>query len=225
MADDRKQRVVEIVRILRQRYPHPRTALNYENPFQLLVATILSAQSTDVKVNQITPGVFKKYPSPEAFASADPRELEQEIRATGFFRQKTRAIMEASQDIVSRFGGKVPHNMEDLTTLRGVGRKTANVILSNAFGKPAIPVDTHVLRVSGRLRLVDPRLAQKKEADKVEQELMEITPRKDWNDLSHMLIYLGREICTARNPQHDICPILHLCPTGQREIGNGRMPH
>ena len=221
MADDRKQRVVEIVRILRQRYPHPRTALNYENPFQLLVATILSAQSTDVMVNKISPGLFKKYPNPQAFASADPRELEQDIRATGFFRQKTKAIMEAAQDIVSRFGGKVPDSLEDLTELRGVGRKTANVVLANAFGKQAIPVDTHVLRVSARLRLVDPKLAEKKEADKVEQELMEIVPEKDWSDLSHLLINLGREMCTARNPKHDICPVLHLCPTGQREMGNG----
>lgn len=219
MADDRKQRVVEIVRILRERYPHPRTALNHENPFQLLVATILSAQSTDVMVNKVTPGLFKKYPSPEAFASADPREMEQDIRATGFFRQKTSAIMEASQDIVSRFGGKVPDNLEDLIELRGVGRKTANVVLSNAFGKPAIPVDTHVLRLSGRLRLVDPKLAERKEADRVEQELMAITPQEDWSDLSHLLINLGREICTARNPKHDICPILALCPTGQRECG------
>ena len=220
MADDRKRRVVEIVRILRQRYPHPRTALNYENPFQLLVATILSAQSTDVTVNKISPDLFKKYPSPEAFASADPRELEQEIRATGFFRQKTRAIMEAAQDIVARFGGRVPDNMEELTELRGVGRKTANVILSNAFNKPAIPVDTHVLRLSGRLRLADSKLAERKEADKIEQELMEITPEGDWSDLSHLLINLGREICTARNPKHDICPILHLCPTG-KAVGPG----
>ena len=218
MADDRKQRVREIIRILRQRYPHPRTALSFENPFQLLVATVLSAQSTDVKVNQISPGLFKKYPSPEAFANADQQELEQDIRATGFFRQKTRAIMEASQDIVSRFGGNVPDNMEDLTELRGVGRKTANVVLSNAFGKPAISVDTHVLRVSGRLGLVDPKLSEKKEADKVEQELMKIVPQKDWTDFSHMLINLGREICTARNPTHDICPILNLCPTGQSQL-------
>ena len=219
MADDRKERVREIVRILKERYPNPRTALDFETPFQLLVVTILSAQSTDVMVNKISPDLFKKRPSAEAFASADPRELEQDIHATGFFRQKTKAIMEAAQDIVARFGGKVPNTLEALTELRGVGRKTANVILSNAFGKPAIPVDTHVLRISGRLRLVDPRLAEKKEADKVEQELMEISPEEDWSNLSHLLINLGREICTARNPKHDICPILALCATGQKECG------
>ena len=221
MREDTKKRVREITRILRQRYPDARTALHFVTPFQLLVATILSAQSTDKKVNEVTESLFKKYPSPAAFADADPRELERDIRATGFYRQKAQSIIEASQDIVSAYGGEVPDTMEKLTELRGVGRKTANVVLGNAFGKPAIAVDTHVLRVSGRLRLTNPEYSEKKEADKVEEDLMQIVPQKDWTIFSHLLIFLGRDICTARNPQHDICPILHLCPTGQAELGGG----
>ena len=219
MAEDTKERVKEIIRILKQTYPNARTSLNFENPFQLLIATILAAQSTDKKVNEVTATLFKKYPTPAAFANADPRELENDIHATGFFRQKTKSVIEASQDIVNVYGGKVPDTMEELTSLRGVGRKTANVVLGNAFGKPTgIVVDTHVLRVSGRLILTNPKYAEKKEADKVEQDLMEIVPKEDWTIFSHLLIFLGRDICTARNPKHDICPILHLCPYGTRRI-------
>lgn len=219
MADETRDRVEEIIRILKESYPDPRKGmLNFADPFQLLIGTILAAQSTDVTVNEVTPALFKKYPTPESLASADPREVEQDIHATGFFRQKTRSIMETSADIVQEYGGRVPDTMEELTTLRGVGRKTANVVLANAFGKHALAVDTHVLRIAGRLHLTDPRYSEKKDADKVEQDLMKIIPPEDWNLFSHLIVQLGRTICTARNPKHDICPILHLCPTGQAEM-------
>lgn len=215
---DDHERVIEIIRILKERYPDARTSLDYETPFQLLVATILAAQSTDKNVNAVTKTLFQEYPDPDAFACADPRELEKDIYSTGFFRQKARAIIEASQDIAGKYGGNMPDTLEELVTLRGVGRKTANVVLANAYGKPAIPVDTHVLRISGRLALTNPRYSERKEADKVEQDLMRIVPENDWSAFSHLLIYLGREICSARNPKHDVCPILHLCPTGRAAL-------
>lgn len=218
MHKDIKERIKEIINILKRAYPDARTSLDFQTPFQLLVATILAAQCTDVKVNQVTKTLFKKYPTPDDFASADLRELEQDIHSIGFFRQKTKSIIEASQDIVNEYGGTVPDNLDELTKLRGVGRKTANVVLGNAFGKPAIVVDTHVLRISGRLHITDPKYVQKKEADKVEQDLMKIVPEQDWTLFSHLIVYLGRDICTARNPKHDICPILHLCPTGKVEM-------
>lgn len=215
---DDHERAIEIIRILKERYPDARTSLDYETPFQLLVATILAAQSTDKNVNVVTKTLFQEYPDPDAFAGADPRELEKDVYSTGFFRQKARAIIEASQDIVGKYGGNMPDTLEELVTLRGVGRKTANVVLANAYGKPAIPVDTHVLRISGRLALTNPRYSERKEADKVEQDLMRIVPENDWSAFSHLLIYLGREICSARNPKHDVCPILHLCPTGRAAL-------
>lgn len=218
MSEDASQRVKEIIHILKGIYPGARTTLQYETPFQLLIATILAAQSTDALVNVVTKRLFKKYPGPSDFANADPAEMERDIHSTGFFRQKTRAIMEASQDIVSNYGGEIPDDLNALTKLRGVGRKTANVVLANAFGKPAIPVDTHVTRVSGRLHLTDPKYAERKLADKIEQDLMRIVPKEDWGIFSHLLIFLGRDVCTARNPQHDVCPILHLCPTGQSAL-------
>ncbi len=221
MADGTKERVREIIRRLKEAYPDERKGmLNFSNPFELLIATILAAQSTDVTVNEVTPDLFRKYPTPQALANANPSEVEQAIHRTGFFRQKTRSIMEASQDIVNEYGGKVPDSMEELTKLRGVGRKTANVVLGNAFGKPALIVDTHVLRVSGRLGLVAPKLSERKEADKVEQELMKVVPEEDWTLFSHMIVQLGRTICIARAPKHDICPVLHLCPTGKAAMAS-----
>jgi endonuclease III len=221
MAEETKARVREIIRIIREAYPDPmKGMLRFTNPFELLIATILAAQSTDLTVNEVTKTLFKKYPTPRSLATADPLEVEQDIHATGFFRQKTRSIMEASQDIVNEHGGTVPDSMEELTKLRGVGRKTANVVLGNAFGKPALVVDTHVIRVSGRLGLTDPRYAEKKEADKVEQDLMKVVPQEDWTVFSHLIVQLGRTVCTARNPKHDICPVLHLCPTGKAEMAS-----
>lgn len=220
MAEHTKSRVREIIGILKEAYPNPRKGmLNFTSPFELLIATILSAQSTDVKVNEVMQALFRKYPTPESLANANPQEVEQDIHATGFFRQKTKSIMEASQDIVNVYCGKVPDSIEQLTKLRGVGRKTANVVLGNAFSKPALAVDTHVLRVAGRLGLTDPKFAEKKDADKVEQDLMMVVPQEDWTLFSHLIVQLGRTICTARDPKHDICPILQLCPYGLRSMG------
>lgn len=179
---------------------------------------MLAAQSTDKKVNEVTPALFAKYPTPEHFAVADMEELQNDIHPTGFFRQKARAILEASQDIVNEHAGMVPDTMEELTKLRGVGRKTANVVLGNAFGKPALIVDTHVLRLSGRLGLVDQVLSDRKDADKVERELMRIVPESEWTHFSNLLVFLGRDICTAKKPEHGRCPVLHLCPTGEASL-------
>jgi endonuclease-3 len=218
MGND-KQRAHEIIKILKQTHPMPKVMLNFRTPFELLIATILAAQSTDVKVNQVTERLFKKYRTPEDFANADPRELEQDIRETGFFRQKAKSIIAVSREIVSKYGGRVPENIDELTKLPGVGRKTANVVLVRAFGKPGIIVDTHMIRVAGRLHLVDPDLARKKDADKIEMQLREIFPEEDWIPLSNVIVALGREICTARAPKHSICPVRHLCPQGQSEMG------
>ena len=218
MSEDTKTRVIEIIRLLKQKYPDAKTSLNFKTPFQLLIATILSAQSTDKMVNEVTKTLFQKYPGPAELAKADLLELEDTIHATGFFHQKAKSIMEASQDIVNEYGGRVPDTMEELIKLRGVGRKTANVVLGNAFGKPGMVVDTHVLRISGRLGIADPKHVEKKDADKIEQDLMAVVPEEDWTIFSHLLVFLGRDICTARNPRHDVCPVLHLCPTGRSAL-------
>ncbi|HEY3298699.1 MAG TPA: endonuclease III [Armatimonadota bacterium] len=218
MPSNEITRVLEIIRILKENYPEARVSLDHKSPFQLLIATILAAQSTDKKINEITPALFKKYPTPEAFATSDPAELEQDIHASGFFRQKARSIIEASQDIVNEFGGELPDSMEGLVSLRGVGRKTANVVLGAAFNKPAMIVDTHVLRIAGRLALVDPILSEKKEAEKVEAALMKIVPEEDWTQFSNILVHFGRDICNAKKPRHEQCPILHLCPTGKAAL-------
>ncbi|MEE9389944.1 MAG: endonuclease III, partial [Candidatus Aminicenantaceae bacterium] len=174
-----------------------------------LVATILSAQCTDEKVNQITPSLFQKYPTPSDFASADKQELEAEIRPTGFFRNKTKSIINASKKIVEDFGGKVPDNMEDLITLPGVARKTANIVLSSAFKKAeGIAVDTHVRRLSQRLGL-----SKEKDPDKIERDLMKIVPKEDWLDFNYLLVNHGRKICPARKPLCPQCGVKHLCPS------------
>src|SRR5215472_15195804 len=189
-------RVRAILENLDEAYPAATCALVHENPFQLLISTILSAQCTDVRVNEVTATLYKKYPTPEAFAHANPRELEQEIRPTGFFRNKTKSIIGASKKLVDDFGGKVPQTMEELLTLPGAARKTANVVLGTAFGiASGVVVDTHVQRLSGRLDLThhtDPK--------KIEQDLMRIIPRKKWILFSHQLIWHGRKVCKARNP-------------------------
>lgn len=220
MKDDKK-RALEIIAILKKTHPAPKVMLNFTTPFELLVATILAAQSTDVKVNEVTARLFKKYRSPEDFARADVHELEQDIHETGFFRQKARTIIAVSQEIVNKYGGRVPDTIEELTKLPGVGRKTANVVLVRAFNKPGIIVDTHMIRVAGRLGLVDEKLVRKKDADKIEMQLREIFPEEEWIPLSNVIVALGREICTARSPKHEICPVLHLCPTGQAETRRG----
>ncbi|HEY2954003.1 MAG TPA: endonuclease III [Candidatus Eisenbacteria bacterium] len=200
-------RVAALLDILERTYPEATTALSFGNPLQLLVATILSAQCTDERVNSVTPGLFARYPDAAAFAAAPQAELEQAIRSTGFFRNKARSIREASADIVGKHGGRVPSSLEALTELRGVGRKTANVVLGNAFGIPGIVVDTHVQRLSRRLGLTN-------ETDpvKIEFALMPIVPRERWTRFSHWLILHGRRVCVARKPRCSICPLAPHCP-------------
>ena len=200
--------MLEIIRLLKDEYPISRTALRYETPHQMLVATILSAQCTDVRVNMVTEELFRKYKGTKEFAEADPQELEQDIRSTGFYKQKAKNIKNSSIVILENFSGNVPDTMEELITLPGVGRKTANVVLSSAYSlTEGIAVDTHVKRLSFRLGLTlhtDP--------DKIEQDLMKLAPKEEWSDLSYRLILHGRAVCSARKPEHDICMLQHLCP-------------
>lgn len=208
----RRERVIEIIRILRQEYPRSRTALRFETPLQILVATILSAQCTDEKVNEVTPYLFTKYPKAQDFARADQTVLEKEIRPTGFFRNKSRSIIRACQKIVDDFKGKVPDNMKELLTLPGVARKTANIVLSSAYKKAeGIAVDTHVKRLSQRLGL-----SQEKNPDKIERDLLDVVPKKDWLDFNYMLVNHGRRVCQARRAQCPECKLGHLCPSATK---------
>ena len=208
-AEHLRKRTLEIIRRLRKKYPHARTALEFSKPLELLVATILSAQCTDKRVNMITPALFAKYRGAADFAKADSAKLQQEIRSTGFYRNKTKSIIGACRKIIEEFDGAVPDTMEDLLKLPGVARKTANVVLGGAFGKnEGIAVDTHVTRLAGRLGLTT-----FDKPEKIEQDLMALVPRKGWSEFSHLLIYLGREICAARKPLHDICPLKDICPS------------
>ena len=200
-----------VLRRLRHHHPGARCALRHDGPFQLLVATILSAQCTDARVNLVTPALFARFPDAAAMAAAEPDEIEALIRSTGFFRNKTRAIIEASRDIVGKHGGAVPGTIEELIALRGVGRKTANVVLGDAFGVPGITVDTHVRRLSRRLGLTD-----QSDPVKIERDLMEVFPRPAWTELSHMMILHGRSLCPARGRLRcDECRLLDVCPTGR----------
>jgi endonuclease-3 len=183
-------------------------ALDFTTPFQLLIATILSAQCTDERVNAVTPTVFAAYPSPEALAAAVPAELEEMIRSTGFFRNKTVSLIGMASGLVERFGGEVPRTIGELTTLPGVGRKTANVILSVAFELPGLPVDTHVTRLSKRLRLTE-----ETDADKIERDLCAAIPPREWGGLSLRLILHGRQICVARSPRCQLCVLGDFCPS------------
>jgi len=204
-----KNRTAGIIDVLKKVYPNPRTALNYSNPLELLVATILSAQTTDRGVNLVTAGLFNKYPTPADYANADVRQFEQEIRSTGFYRNKTRAVTAACRKIAEDYGSQVPDTMEGLLTLPGVARKTANVVLGSAFGKnEGIAVDRHVARVAGRLKLT-----AEDDPPKIEQDLMELVPKNDWTAFSHMVILHGRETCTARKPNCPACPLNKLCPS------------
>lgn len=206
-SDPIRLRARRIVRLLARIYPDAHCALHHENPLQLLVATILSAQCTDRRVNLVTPPLFRRYPGVEAFAAARPRELEQAIASTGFFRNKARNIIACCQAIRDQHGGQVPGTLEQLVKLPGVGRKTANVILGNAFAVPGITVDTHVGRLSRRLGLsvhTDPA--------KVEQDLMRLIPKKEWTMFSHRMIFHGRQVCHARKPACDACGLAGVCP-------------
>jgi len=206
-----KERIGEIIKILRKTYPGSRTALEFKTSLQILVATILAAQCTDDRVNQITPALFKKYPTAADFAKADRAELEHEIRPTGFFRNKAKSIIGASRKIVEDFGGEVPDTMEELITLPGVARKTANIVLSSSYKKAeGIAVDTHVKRLSGRLGL-----SKEHDPEKIERDLMVVVPRKDWLDFNFMLVNYGREICQARKPKCSECVLKHLCPSAK----------
>lgn len=205
---DRKKRTRQIIAKLRKAYPDARCALNFSNPLELLVATILSAQTTDKGVNVVTGKLFQKYRSAADYADADTETLQQEIKPTGFFRNKAKSVQGACRQIRDRFAGRVPDTMDELLTLPGVARKTANVVLGNAFGKnEGFTVDRHVLRVAARLGL-----SRTDKPEKMEQELMELVPRADWTNFSHMLVLHGRAVCAARKPACDGCPINKLCP-------------
>lgn len=197
-----------IVQRLRKTYPDARCALHHRTPLELLVATILSAQCTDERVNKVTPALFDRFPEAADYARADRAELEEMVRTTGFFRNKSKAIQGACRKIVEDFGGRVPNTMEELLSLPGVARKTANVVLGTAFGKATgVVVDTHVFRLSHRLGL-----SAGKNPEKVERDLMELLPQKDWIDAGHLLIFHGRSICVARGPRCDVCSVESLCP-------------
>jgi endonuclease III len=208
------ERVAAILKGLDEAYPNAVCELNHENAFQLLIATILSAQCTDVRVNQVTAMLFKKYPTPEAFAHANPSELEQDIRPTGFFRNKTKSVMGASKAILERFGGKVPRTMEEMLTIPGAARKTSNVVLGTAYGiASGVVVDTHVMRLSNRLDL-----SHNEDPKKIEQDLMKILPHDRWISFSHQLIWHGRRVCHARNPKCVDCNLESLCISRDKTI-------
>ncbi len=205
------QRVADITYYLRQAHPDAACALHYETVFQLLCATILSAQCTDERVNLVTPTLFECYPTPQAMAGADRAELEEIIRSTGFFRSKAQSLQESSAAICERFGGEVPRQMDDLLSLRGVARKTANVVLGVGYGiADGVVVDTHVKRLSQKLGL-----AESSTPEKIERELMTLLPREDWIDISHLLIFHGRRVCNARKPLCGQCTLADLCPSAQ----------
>lgn len=208
------KRVRAILHKLDQAYPEATCALRHFDVFQLLIATILSAQCTDERVNQVTQTLFKKYPAPEGFAYANPRELEQEVRPTGFFRNKTKSIMGASKKIVEEFGGQVPRTMEEMLTLPGVARKTANVVLGTAFGiASGVVVDTHVQRVSRRLDLT-----RNEDPKKIEQDLMKVIPQDKWILFGHQLIWHGRRVCQARKPRCFECNLERLCYSKDKTV-------
>ena len=213
-------RVKAILQKLTEAYPQAECALLHENPFQLLIATILSAQCTDVRVNLVTPGLFAKYPQPPDFTYAHPTAIEQEIRSTGFFRNKAKSIIGASRKIVEEFGGNVPRTMEELLTLPGVARKTANVVLGSAFGiAKGVVVDTHVHRLSRRLDLTrhdDPK--------KIEQDLMRVIPQDRWILFSHQLIWHGRRVCQARKPRCIECNLERICYSKDKTVPNHKLP-
>lgn len=207
----KRVRVIEIVRRLRHEYPDSRCSLDHRNPYELLVATILSAQCTDERVNQVTPVLFGRYPGPHDLAGARQEELEQIIKSTGFFRNKAKSLLGMAGGVVDRHDGEVPDTMEALVALKGVGRKTANVVLGNAFGKAeGVVVDTHVTRLSGRLGLT-----REKDAVKIERDLMKVVPREEWTDLPHLFIDHGRAVCRAPTPRCERCVLSDICPSSR----------
>jgi endonuclease-3 len=214
LVKKKAERAGDIAVRLKQMYPRAKCSLDFTNAFELLIATMLSAQSTDVRVNIVTKSLFRKYPDPQSFASASQVEMERDVKQTGFFRNKAKAVIAASKAIVEKHGGEVPQTMEELTALPGVGRKTANVVLGNAFKKNAgIVVDTHVARVSGRLGLTS-----NSDPVKIEEDLMKLIPQKEWTVFSHRLIYHGRQICIARKPKCSECRLNELCPSAEEPL-------
>ena len=210
-AEQKKARAKEIVKRLKKAYPHAHCSLTHDNPYQLLVATILSAQCTDERVNMVTPALFERYPTADDLAGARTEEIEELIKSTGFFRNKTRSLLGMSNALVERHGGNVPDNMDELVELPGVGRKTANVVLGNAFGKSVgVVVDTHVTRLSGRLGLTT-----ETDAVKIEQDLMGVIARKDWTIISHLFIDHGRAVCKAPTPKCELCVLSDICPSSR----------
>jgi len=209
-TQDKKDRVKKIIGILNDEFPDSKCSLNFATPLELLVATILSAQCTDERVNKVTPGLFKKYPSPKHFADVSLEELGNDIRSTGFFNNKAKSIQNCCINLLEKFDGEVPGNMDDLVFLPGIGRKTANVILGNIFDIPGIVVDTHVKRLSNRLGL-----SVNKNPDKIEKDLNEVVPQEEWTHFSHILIDHGRKTCQARKPLCESCRINKLCPSSE----------
>lgn len=212
-SDDRRTRAGEIRKRLKRAMPEPRVELRFEDPWQLLVATILSAQSTDKTVNRVTPELFRRWPTPQALGEASQEEVEEVVKPTGFFRNKAKAIRGASAKLAEQFGGEVPRSIDELTTLPGVARKTANVVIGSAYRVPTgVVVDTHVGRVARRLQLTeedDPR--------KVEADLCAVFPRRDWIDMGHRLVLHGRYVCTARKPDCAHCPLNEVCPSREAD--------
>ena len=208
MATKKQLHTAEVIKRLKRLYPDAHCALNHKNEFELLIATILSAQCTDERVNIVTADLFRKYRNVQDFVDAPQEDLEQDVRSTGFFRNKAKNIKGAAQRIVDEFGGEVPQNMDDLLSLPGVARKTANVVLGNAFGiASGVVVDTHVKRLSFRLGLTT-----QKTPEKVEKDLQKLVPEKDWVMFSHWLIFHGRQVCKARKPMCDECGFIDICP-------------
>jgi len=204
-----KERVQRIIELLTEGHPDAKIALHHSNPLELLVATMLSAQSTDKQINEVTKALFKKYRAPEDYAKVDVKELEKDVRSTSFYRNKAKHLKKTGQMLVEKFNSKVPQTMEELTTLPGVARKTANIVLSNAFGVvEGIAVDTHVRRLAQRLGL-----SKNKNSDKMEMDLMELVPKKQWPKLTDLLIFHGRRVCTAKKPNCKGCFISELCPS------------
>ena len=207
----RVERAEQIYDLLLEEYPDACCALEHRDPYQLAVATILSAQCTDERVNMVTPALFEAYPSVEDLADARPEELEEMIRSTGFFRNKTKSLIGMATGVSEKYGGELPRSMDELVKLPGMGRKTANVVLGNAFGiDEGVVVDTHVKRLSGLMAL-----SGEKTPEKIEQDLMEVFPRERWTMLSHLLIFHGRQVCKARKPRCEACTLSHLCPSSR----------
>ncbi len=215
--EQKKKRAREIIKRLRKAIPDARIALNFKNPLELLVATILSAQCTDKRVNVVTAALFKKYRTLKEYAGADVKVFESDIRSTGFYKAKAKNIIGCAKELIARFDGEIPKRMEDLVTLPGIGRKTANVILANAFGIPGIAVDTHVKRLAFRMGLT-----KETDPDKIEFDLYRVMPRKAWIDVNHLIVWHGRLTCFARKPECRRCVINDLCPKLGVKGGDGR---